>query len=147
MKSIEINALWWMNFIWKKRYLNEKNEKYFFLEFEFLLNDYLIRDVLSQLSRAFHWRSRSFAWILFIDVSEALSIFSMAASRAMLTCWRRESQCSRIVKSASLYILFSSATDSSNSARRNFKRSFKLDQRKINKLTKLFWNELFIIIF
>ena len=55
---------------------------------------------------------RSYVSISTIDAFDAFWMFSMAVSRAMSTCWRRESQCWRISNSESMYILVSSAVDS-----------------------------------
>ena len=75
--------------------------------------------------------SRSYASISIINVLDALWMFSSAVSRAMSTCWRIESQCSRIVNSDQVDILVSSAVDSPIRVRCD--RSFGIELKKTIK--------------
>ena len=72
---------------------------------------------------------RSYVSISTIDALDALWMFSMAVSRAMSTCWRRESQCSRIANSDSMDILVSSAVDSLIRVRCDL--SFRIELKKM----------------
>ena len=74
--------------------------------------------------------SRSYASISFISVLDALWMFSSAVSRAMSTCWRRESQCSPMFNSDLMNILVSSAVESLIFVRSALNFVIKLDFAK-----------------
>ena len=85
-----------------------------------LLTSLTTRSVDCLASVQLNKHSRSYVSISLINLLDALWMFSSAVSRAMSTCWRRESQCSRIFHSDTLNILSWSADESPICARSDF---------------------------
>ena len=71
--------------------------------------------------------SRSYASISLINVLDALWMLSIAVSRAMSTCWRIESQCSRILQSDTSNALTRSADESPICAKSDLNFAIELD--------------------